>query len=197
MTSSVSFTCQSGAGFNLTYNWLFNDDVITSSNIEINDSQLIVSNVTHLLGGTYTCVVINQAGVGMNSGDLFSELHTYVQASIRHSCMFYFSFLVNPIITTHPISQLSKFGDIVNFTCAAVSFPSPSYNWSTPIVNKSYNTSTINFSVNYNYFGNYTCITSSSRSGPNVVSNMALLTGNLWCSVLPQCIQNCTYTMSL
>ena len=74
MTSSVSFTCQSGAGPNLTYNWLFNNDVITSSNVEINDSQLIVNNVTHLLGGTYTCVVTNQAGVGMSSGDLFGEL---------------------------------------------------------------------------------------------------------------------------
>ena len=74
MTSSVTFTCQSGAGPNLTYNWLINGDVITSDNIEINGSQLIVNNVTHLLGGTYICIVTNQAGVGMSSGDLFGEL---------------------------------------------------------------------------------------------------------------------------
>ena len=84
MTSSVTFTCQSGAGPNLTYNWLINGDVITSDNIEINGSQLIVSNVTHLLGGTYICIVTNQAGVGMSSGDLFGKLMLYVWISTVH-----------------------------------------------------------------------------------------------------------------
>ena len=85
MTSSVTFTCQSGAGPNLTYNWLINGDVITSDNIEINGSQLIVSNVTHLLGGTYICVVTNQAGVGMSSGDLYGELMLYTWRKSMHT----------------------------------------------------------------------------------------------------------------
>ena len=84
MTSSVTFTCQSGAGPNLTYNWLINGYVITSDNVEINGSQLIVSNVTHLLGGTYICVVTNLAGVGMSSGDLFGELMLYAWISTLH-----------------------------------------------------------------------------------------------------------------
>ena len=73
------------------------------------------------------------------------------------------------------MSQLSNFGDVVNFTCTAISFPPPSYNWSTPIVNGSFNTSTISLNVEYNYFGNYTCITSST--GPDAISDTALLTG--------------------
>jgi len=179
LTSSVTFTCQSQAGPNLTYNWLFNDNMITGSNVEVNGTKLVVNNVTHLLGGTYTCVVTNQAGMGTSSGDLFGKYCSYIAhllfkviSSIM--CCIILS-VVDPLITTHPTSQLSSFGDVVNFTCIAVSFPPPSYNWSIPITYRSFTTNIVSLIVEYDYFGNYTCI--SSSTGPKAVSDAAMLTG--------------------
>ena len=76
MTDSVTFTCQSMAGPNLTYTWLINgsNEALSNSDIIVNDSQLTVYNVTYLLGGRYTCVVTNLAGEGNDSSDLFGEL---------------------------------------------------------------------------------------------------------------------------
>ena len=76
MTDSVTFTCQSMAGPNLTYTWLINgsSEALSNSDIIVNDSQLTVYNVTYLLGGRYICVVTNLAGEGNDSSDLFGEL---------------------------------------------------------------------------------------------------------------------------
>ena len=76
MTDSITFTCQSMAGPNLNYAWLINGstETLDNSDIVINDSQLIINNVTYLLGGRYTCVVTNLAGEGRYSSNLFGEL---------------------------------------------------------------------------------------------------------------------------
>ena len=73
--TNVTFTCQSDAGSNLNYTWLYNDATPNNDAIVINDSQLTVNNVTYLLGGTYTCVVSNIAGEGRNSSDLYGKIY--------------------------------------------------------------------------------------------------------------------------
>ena len=83
--------------------------------------------------------------------------------------------IVNPLITTDPMSQQTTIGQMVTFTCNAVAFPAPSYSWSTPNSND-FNTSTITFIALYSDFGNYTCMATSN--GTVVESQPALLTGN-------------------
>ena len=76
MSVDVTFTCQSMAGPNLNFAWLINATTNASSNADIvvNGSELTISNVTYLLGGTYKCVVTNLAGEGNDSSDLFGKL---------------------------------------------------------------------------------------------------------------------------
>ena len=78
LTDNVTFTCQSDAGPNLTYTWLYNDATPNDDNIVINGNQLIVNNVTYLLGGNYTCVVTNEAGEGRNTSYLFGKLNVFL-----------------------------------------------------------------------------------------------------------------------
>ena len=73
LTDNVTFTCRSDAGPNLTYTWLYNDATPTDDDVEIDGNQLTVNNVTYLLGGTYTCVVSNEAGDGRDSSNLFGK----------------------------------------------------------------------------------------------------------------------------
>ena len=96
-----------------------------------------------------------------------------------------FHLLVDPFITTHPTPQLAGNGDVINFTCIAIAFPAASYSWVTPITNETFNTSTISIDVTYGYFGNYTCIASST--GPSAMSDPALLTGK-FCRCMCACV---------
>ena len=61
------------AGPNLNYSWMINytTEALSSSNIAVSGSELVVTNVTYLLGGRYTCIVTNLAGVGGDISDLF------------------------------------------------------------------------------------------------------------------------------
>ena len=86
----------------------------------------------------------------------------------------YILHVVNPLITTDPMSQQASNGDMVTFTCNVVAFPAPSYKWSTPNPND-YDTNTITFNVSYSSFGHYTCMATSN--GTVVESQPALLTG--------------------
>ena len=94
-----------------------------------------------------------------------------------HSCKFYCMFhcAVNPSIITHPMSQLTQDGSSITFTCLAVGFPSPSYNWSTPSTATDLMTSSIVFTASYNSYGDYTCAAGSN--GVVVISDTAVLTG--------------------
>ena len=72
MTNNVTFTCQSMAGPNLNYSWFINStEALSNNNIAVNGSELVVTNITYLLGGRYTCIVTNLAGVGGSFSDLF------------------------------------------------------------------------------------------------------------------------------
>ena len=74
LTHIVTFTCQSDVGPNLMHTWLYNDATPDNDDIVINGNQLTVNRVTYLLGGTYTCIVSNEAGEGRDSSDLFGEI---------------------------------------------------------------------------------------------------------------------------
>ena len=71
----------------------------------------------------------------------------------------------------------------MSFTCTAIAFPAPVYNWFTPIPNTDFNTSTITILVDYSYFGDYICFAESN--GTTAESLPALLTGKY--------SLNCTY----
>ena len=71
------------------------------------DANLIVSNISSMNGGSYTCVVSNAAGNDSATAVLYVE----------------------PIIVTQPTNILTRNGTVVNFTCAAESFPAPEYTW--------------------------------------------------------------------
>ena len=87
----------------------------------------------------------------------------------------YMSLAVNPLIVTNPMSQLAIDGVTVNFSCTAIAFPYPMYNWTTPITGRNFNTNTISFMVDYSYYGNYTCTAESI--GATATSQAAVLTG--------------------
>ena len=95
--------------------------------------------------------------------------------SVIHVCLH----VVNPFIVTDPQSQLTVNDSSVNFTCTAIAFPSPHYNWTTPIPNSDFNTSTITIVVDYSFYGNYTCFAKSN--GTVAPSQPALLTGSYVC----------------
>ena len=83
--------------------------------------------------------------------------------------------VVNPFIISDPQSQLIGDDGIVSFTCSAIAFPAPYYNWTTPIPNSDLNTGTITILVDFSYYGNYTCFAESN--GTVAESQPALLTG--------------------
>ena len=75
MTNNITFTCHSMAGPDLIYTWLIDNNAVNNSNYTvINKNELMLNNITYLLGGTYTCVVTNMAGEGRDNSVLFGEL---------------------------------------------------------------------------------------------------------------------------
>ena len=85
--TNVTFTCQSDAGPNLNYTWLYNDTTPNNDDIVINGNQLTVNNVTYLHGGIYTCVVSNEAGEERDSSDLFGKIHNKFALNNNTHCL--------------------------------------------------------------------------------------------------------------
>ena len=120
-------------------------------------------------GGTYDCVVVNDAGFGYASGVLY----------------------LAPEFVVHPGDALTREGGSFNLTCLAESFPYPTYQWQMmsrttaeyvdiPGENKTY----LEFTdVTVNDFGRYRCVarnvinglTMSTASNAAVVAGMKLL----------------------
>ena len=116
-------------------------------------------------GGTYDCVVLNEAGFGYASGILF----------------------LVPEFVVHPEDMLAAEGDAFNLTCLAESFPYPSYQWqmmdSTTMeyVDITGETNTyLQFpNVTFNDLGRYRCVATNVINGimMNETSNSSLVTG--------------------
>uniref|UniRef100_A0A1X7TSP2 Ig-like domain-containing protein n=1 Tax=Amphimedon queenslandica TaxID=400682 RepID=A0A1X7TSP2_AMPQE len=81
--------------------------IINSLPIVDYDSSLSLTFVNGSDGGTYTCLVLNEAGVGSSSAIL----------------------QVRPEIITDPVSTFTENGQSITFWCLADSFPSPQYYW--------------------------------------------------------------------
>ena len=129
--SSVSFTCSALGGPDNVFVWM-----LTDSSTEIQNTSVIpplnVSEVVGFLqeiypvvqhsnhgnytidsvnatenGGTYTCVVINVAGLDSDEVEL----------------------LVQPIITRQPENVLTSNGKVISLSCEADGYPPPTYSW--------------------------------------------------------------------
>lgn len=120
-----------------------------------------------LHGGTYTCVVLNDAGFGLNVG----VLH------------------VTPIFHEVPQDIETVSGSNVQFSCQAESFPYPAYRWERSLNGGDFETidvaneNILTFNpVNYSDAGIYRCVAVSNNETHNVsmlVSPTAILYGKL------------------
>ena len=154
---TVTFNCSAQGGPDNTYQWQ-NDG---SDLMNETDTALIVSNITAMNGGNYTCVVSNAAGNDSATAVLYVE----------------------PIIVTQPTDILTRNGTVVSFTCAAESFPAPEYQW------EEYNEESSSFDTVSNGSvleftpavfgdeGSYRCVASLPGTSMNATSNPAVLTG--------------------
>ena len=97
-------------------------------------------------GGTYYCVVMNEAGYDISTSVVY----------------------VTPAFVVEPEDIKTTNGSTVAFNCEAQSFPFPAYSWekdsSTELEGE--NEQTLEFDpVTFNDFGNYSCIASINVSG--------------------------------
>ena len=70
--------------------------------------ELTLINITAPMhGGTYDCVVINDAGIGFDSGTLY----------------------VHPAFVQDPMDTQTRVNETISLTCLAESFPYPTYQW--------------------------------------------------------------------
>ena len=155
---TVTFTCSAQGGPDNTYQWQ-NDG---RNLVNETDAILIVSNITAMNGGNYTCVVTNTAGNDSATAVLYVE----------------------PIIVTQPTDILTRNGTVVNFTCAAESFPDPAvyqwekYNETTGSFYTVSNGSVLEFTpAVFGDEGSYRCVASLPGTSRNATSNLAVLTG--------------------
>ena len=132
------------------------------------EPELILTDITAPAnGGTYDCIVINDAGFGHNSGTLY----------------------VLPTIVQDPMDTLARAGDVITLTCLAESFPYPTYQWQ--MMNRisgfydnitgETEASLTPFAAAFSSFGRYRCVASNVIDGieRTVSSSSALLTGKL------------------
>ena len=70
--------------------------------------QLTLTNITAPThGGRYDCIVLNDAGFGIDSATLY----------------------VHPTIVLDPMDTLTRVNETINLTCLAEGFPYPTYQW--------------------------------------------------------------------
>ena len=71
VNDSVALWCTAEGGPSNIIQWSLGDANLTGEN----GTFLVVTNVDTTDGGTYTCTVRNQAGVGQDTAELFGECH--------------------------------------------------------------------------------------------------------------------------
>ena len=125
---------------------------------------LALTNITApTYGGTYSCIVINDAGYGIKSSTLF----------------------IVPEFIVHPQNKKLHAGDTLNLECVAEAFPSPSIQWeriniATGIfqVLPGVTSTVFSYTINYSDFGMYRCVATNVINGVeyNATSSAALVT---------------------
>ena len=186
---NIAFNCFAGGGPNNMFIWVRTEDLMTvDTNVQAEDSTIpididglisqfsdfILTNRSSLTinsvnitndGGSYTCLVINEAGVGREDTILY----------------------VRPVITVQPMDVLTEAGQQVILTCLADSFPALTYQW------EMMNRTTMNFdtltgenstslvfsSIQFEQYGRYRCRATTPTIDVNVTSDAALITGRL------------------
>ena len=124
-------------------------------------SSLSLTSVNGSVGGIYTCLVLNEAGIGS----------AVTQLQVR------------PEIIMNPVSTFTENGQSVTFQCLADSFPSPQYNWersngssnefyTIPNENEHYLTiDSVVYEDNGRYRCNATTVTDTVRSNEAVLTS--------------------------
>ena len=154
---TVTFNCSAQGGPNNTYQWQNDGEDLMNET----DAALIISNVAAMNGGNYTCVVSNTAGNDSATAVLYVE----------------------PIIVAQPTDILTRNGTVVNFTCAAESFPAPEYTWEkSNEENSSFDRVSsgpvLEFTpAVFGDEGSYRCVASLPGTSRNATSQLAVLTG--------------------
>ena len=131
------------------------------------DTTLNISTVTATEdGGSYECVVINDAGFGVATGNLY----------------------VRPNFIEHPMDTEPSTGDNITLSCRAESFPFPQYRWEMmnrttnmfePVTGATSNMLELN-SIEFSDFGMYRCCaTAPDPVNAELCSNNATVTGEL------------------
>ena len=122
------------------------------------DPLLEIVSVNASNGGSYHCIIFNDAG--------FETVDTNLS--------------VAPLFIVQPQSINREVNEYTNFTCETVSFPNPYYQWQRYVDGQfesipDTNTPTLTFRVASDSYGLYRCV--ASIPGAKVNSSEALLTG--------------------
>ncbi len=100
----ATLSCTSLGGPNNTFLWVHNGSILTHG------PRLTLTNITARDGGVYTCVAINNAGIGSDTTDVY----------------------VHPYIVLEPVSNIYTVnGSFVELECIVDGFPSPNVTWQT------------------------------------------------------------------
>ncbi|XP_019862715.1 PREDICTED: protein amalgam-like [Amphimedon queenslandica] len=191
--SDVTFNCLSRGGPNNTFIWLRpsaldslisnNPSVISLLNsgspIAVGDIVNQLSNITLSNGptftlysinatedgGSYSCYVVNAAGVESNTTTLY----------------------VIPVITEDPREVFTDVNETVTLSCSADSFPAPNYQWEMmnrtsgyfePLTGQTSYQLTLH--IEYDLYGMYRCVATADGIKENATSTRALVTGKLF-----------------
>ena len=188
--SNITFTCSASGGPNNAFRWVRADafdslvqqsqllqSIQSLNQIPVRDLQEELSNISLAEsqsftlysinatqdGGQYFCIVINEAGVELNSTTLY----------------------VRPVITIQPQEVLTNANVSVSLSCLADSFPTPYYRWRklsmTGMPDEDVaggNESTLIFSsINYEDYGVYYCVAAADGIQEVATSNNVTITG--------------------
>ena len=127
------------------------------------EESLELQNVNASHGGSYICLVINDAGFGLASTTVY----------------------IRPYFIVQPAENVfAKNLDLVTLTCGAESFPEPTFQWE-KINSSGYfqeipgeiNSTLVFSSVGYDDFGNYRCVVRTSVLDITLISNTSTLHG--------------------
>ena len=193
--SDVTFTCSALGGPNNTFIWVRSDELdvifqsyiqplLSTTPVDVSDiiselSDIILENGTILFiasinatlnGGSYECVVINEAGLGRNDTTLY----------------------VRPVITQQPMDVETEANSIVTLTCIADSFPAPEYQWEMmnrtsgkfEPIDEETNTTLVFEYIDYDDYGRYRCVASVPLISSTIISDNVTITGKMLCNFL-------------
>ena len=186
--SNVIFTCSALGGPNNTFIWVRSDELdeifesyiqpllsttpVDVSNIISELSDIILENGTILFiesingtlnGGSYECVVINEAGLGCNDTTLY----------------------VRPVITEQPMDVETLANLTITLTCTADSFPVPEYQWEMmnrtsgefELIDGETNTTLVFDYIDYDDYGKYRCEVTTPAINVVITSEEVVITG--------------------